>query len=593
MTNTVYVFIKTDEYSVQLLEKILILAVGGYKVKCHCIQLVIIDLITDANSVNQSNMAKMSEKIRQYNNLRAHLKDYETDLCNTNVASLVCLKYNSHPINQYSLLQDNTAMQRSVGLLISIRDNFNISFNQDDKIIIALSANEHFEELNIARSILSKYSKDGQNKNITTIYDLTQVGKQIPANLKRAISTLGEKCNLIIVGLSESNKPSFTQLQTASAVFDSINYNIYGEPIINGTRNDLCYGSDNLSSSSASIALGKLALLEKLQMSGIENVASSWKNNLKVKDPWNEIPMLCYITPFLACLHQWMDGFSNTDFSLEIKPNIFNGLVKELNSVAVLPKISSQGNRRKEATLSILAAIERNINSIPKHEMYKSISDISNKNEWEFRIWDTDIELSPTTAYEIMNLSFSEKYLSNKDASVWRSVCLDLWELFFINETETIASFFEIGECSVSKNLNSIEKELLSFSELGRIIIDTDLYYYISGKKLRFLAYTSPLTGFCFTEHEGCSIVINSCRYLSLEMNDVRDLKDRSEYFQQFMYSYVNMRDNLFSDYFRSYIDNQIEKNKAFIQSKGTDVIKLYPQYRKHIPLDIGIQQDV
>ena len=53
------------------------------------------------------------------------------------------------------------------------------------------------------------------------------------------------------------------------------------------------------------------------------------------------------------------------------------------------------------------------------------------------------------------------------------------------------------------------------------------------------------------------------------------------------------MRDNLFSDNFKSYIDNQIEKNKALIQSKGTDVIKLYPQYREHIPLDIEIKYDV
>ncbi len=593
MTNTVYVFIKTDDYSVQLLEKILILAVGGFKVKCHCLQLVVIDLITGVNSANQSNLEKMSEMIRKYNNLRDHLKDYKTDFCDTDVVPLICLTYSSHSINQYSILQDNTVTQRSVGLLMSIKDKFNISLSQEDKIIMAMSINEYFEELNIARSILSKYSKDDQRKNITIIYDLTQVGKHLPANLKRAISTLGEKSNLVIVGLTETNKPSFTQLQTACAVLDAINYYIHGEPIINGTRNNLCYGSDNLSSSSASNALDRLALLEKLQMNGIENVASSWIKNLKLKDPWNEIPMLYYISPFLDCLHQWMDGFSNADFSLEIKSNIYNDLVKELNSVAILPKISSQEKRRKEATLSMLTTIEKNINSIPNHEMYKSISGLYNNDKWEFRIGDIDNELSPTAAYEIMDLSFSEKYLSNKDASVLRSVCLDLWELFFLNDMETVVSLFEIGECSVSKKLHSLEKELLSFSELGGIIIDTDIYYYISGKTQRFLAYTSPLTGFCFTEHEGSSIVINSCRFLSLDINDVHDLKDRSEYFQQFLYSYVNMKDNLFSDNFKSYIDNQIEKNKALIQSKGTDVIKLYPQYREHIPLDIEIKYDV
>ena len=104
MTNTVYVFIKTDDYSVQLLEKILILAVGGFKVKCHCLQLVVIDLITGANSANQSNLEKMSEMIRKYNNLRDHLKGYKTDFCDTDVVPLICLTYSSHSINQYSIL---------------------------------------------------------------------------------------------------------------------------------------------------------------------------------------------------------------------------------------------------------------------------------------------------------------------------------------------------------------------------------------------------------------------------------------------------------------------------------------------------------
>ena len=49
----------------------------------------------------------------------------------------------------------------------------------------------------------------------------------------------------------------------------------------------------------------------------------------------------------------------------------------------------------------------------------------------------------------------------------------------------------------------------------------------------------------------------------------------------------------MFSDNFRYYIENQIEKNKALIQSKGYNVMKMFPQYREHIPLDIEITQNV
>ena len=61
MQNTVYILIKSDYYSIQLLEKILIMLVGGYTLKCHRLQLVVIDMIDDGNTENKSNFSKMSE----------------------------------------------------------------------------------------------------------------------------------------------------------------------------------------------------------------------------------------------------------------------------------------------------------------------------------------------------------------------------------------------------------------------------------------------------------------------------------------------------------------------------------------------------
>ena len=596
MQNTVYVLIKSDNYSIQLLEKILMMLVGGYTLKCHCLQLVVIDMIDNGKSENKSIFAKMLEMVCQYNNVRNNLENYKTNMCNTKLADPILLKYSSSATGQYSIFQNNSDIQRSLGLLVSLHDVFNIRLEANYKIILATSINENFDDLNITRSILSHFTKKRQDVYISVIYDLTntlQINKRIPSNLARAINVLEEKCNLVIVGLSEMYKPTFTQLQTASAILDSINHDVHGEPLINGERKNLCYSSENLPSDSASDALIRLALMGKLWIDGIENVASLWIKNLRLKEPWNEIPVLHSIIPFLSCLHQWMDGSSNTDFSLDINDGVYNELIKGLNNVAVLPKTSSQELRRKEATLSLLTHIVGNSDSSQSNITYKPISKLGSNSKWEYKLGQLKKEISPTISFDIMDLAFSEEFFCDKEASIWRSVCLDLWEMLFINDKKIVDSFFEIIECTISKELNSIEKELLSFSEVGRMIIDADVFYYVRGKKQPFLAYTSPLTGFCVSEYADSPVEINSHYYLSNKFDTVCELKDRNEIFQQFLYSYINLRNNMFSDNFKNYIENQIEKNKASIQSKGNDVIKMFPQYREHIPLEIEIEQNV
>ena len=403
-------------------------------------------------------------------------------------------------------------------------------------------------------------------------------------------SNIEERINVITIGVKDANKPSFTLLQTSCALLDAINQNISGEPLVNGEKKNLCYSSANLPSSYASNSLDRLALLEQLRICGIETVASSWMKNLKIKEPWTEIPFLSSIFNFLSYLTQWMDNSSNNDFSLEVNNETFNEMVKKINSVATLPKTSSLESRRKEATLSIIAAIEGS-KSIAPNTSYFPFPKYEHNNKWEFRIGNLNKEFSSTAAFEITDFAFSTRNISENEALLWRSACLDLWEMFFINDKHTLENLFNISEYRVSKNLNKPEKMLLSFSEVGRMIIDADVYYCISGNTQRFIAYTSPLTGFCIIEHDNFPVTINSHLYLSSNANDLYELGERREDFQQFIYSYVNMRKNLFSDNFRNYIDSQITGNKALIQSRGTNIFKLYPKYREHIPLDIVINQ--
>ena len=122
MQNTVYLLIKSDYYSIQLLEKILLMLVGGYPLKCHSLQLVVMDMIGDGNTENESNFSKMSELVRQYNNVRSNLKSFKTNMCNTEVTPVKLLKYSPHDIGQYSILPNNIDVKRSLGILKSLSD---------------------------------------------------------------------------------------------------------------------------------------------------------------------------------------------------------------------------------------------------------------------------------------------------------------------------------------------------------------------------------------------------------------------------------------------------------------------------------------
>lgn len=594
MANTVYMFIEANDYSVRLLEKVLLLMAGGYTLQCNCLQPVVIVYADDGHS-DLSYSEKATELVCLYKHLRDHLEDFKTDLCNTDVAMPIVLKYDIQAVTQQALLPNSLDIQKSLGFLSVFGKNFDINFEFGDKIIIAGALNDDLSQFVYARSILSACASNTDDSQITVIYDLTQILQNktsLPEHIRRSLSTLKEKCKLVVAGKNRVYKPTFSQIQVACAVLDSINHDVQGEPVVKGEKKDLCFSSDNLSSDSAANALVRMGLMEKLRMDGTEIVALSWIKNLRIKDVWNEIPMLSSISHFLSCNHQWMDGMSNTDFSLEIDDALYNDFVRCLNNAEVLPKTSSQERRRKEATASMLKALEVHLDN-DDNPVYKPLTIDSTSNKWVFELGNLESEISSTSPFEIMDLAFTNSAIGNNDATKWRSVCLDLWELFFNCDKNTIDQYFDIGENRITDILSSFEQKLLSFSDVGQNLIDADIYYYIIDKTHQFLAYTSPLTGFCVSECGKYSVEIDSRRYLSKETGDVCDLKDRKMDFQQFLYSYVNMRKGQFSANFRDYVESQIETNKALIQSKGVDIIRMYPHYRKHIPMDIEITQNV
>ena len=99
--------------------------------------------------------------------------------------------------------------------------------------------------------------------------------------------------------------------------------------------------------------------------------------------------------------------------------------------------------------------------------------------------------------------------------------------------------------------------------------------YPINGVSLS--AITSPFTGFA---------IIDVDKALE-DKSKVLDLGERSLEFQTFIYNYVRCIGG-FSDNFFNYILQQVKREYQYKEEgRGSNLFRLYPQFRKHIPLNI------
>lgn len=596
MTNTTYIFVPSNKYSIQLLEKMLIMLIGGYELHCRRLQLIVMSPADGSSQDALHDFEAMSEMVRQYNKLHACLKDFKTVLCRAEIALPIYLKHavctSNHISN--SFIRSNVQTPNYIESILNLKNHYNIEITSDDKIIFASVLSEDFHECLFLQSILACFAQKKTNPNITIICDLSLIAakNKISQVIKKSLLDIKEKCNLVVSGLYDTYKLTFLRLQIACSILDSINRYIKGEPLVRGGRKDLCYIQDNLPSNSASVALVRLGLLGKLKKSAVETIANRWVKNIKIKDPWNDVPALSSINYFLPCLNDWINENSNTDFLLEISNDQYKNLTQELNNIDTLPPTSSQEQRRQKLMISILNAIDKVVTTSGINNdilEYKSILDSFFRPQfWNYELGHLHMEISPTCLFEITDLAFSQEFSNDRMALIWRSACLDLWELFSTNDNSIDNNALIVQEKRISEDFNSNEQKLLSLLKTGQLLMDADIYYHITDIEHSLIAYTSPLTGFCISKCSSSPISINHRHYFSKKDNEILELNNRSMEFQQFIYSYVNMRTNMFSSNFREYIDKQIEKNKAIIQSQGVNVIRMFPQLRKHIGIDFG-----
>lgn len=191
---------------------------------------------------------------------------------------------------------------------------------------------------------------------------------------------------------------------------------------------------------------------------------------------------------------------------------------------------------------------------------------------------------SPSFWWEQTNLSFCYKAEGLKEAKMLRSYCLDLWELFFEVQKTKVCDVLNISECVLSsENYNMLA---IKNTQTGKRLFEDGIMYMVSSvRNKELIAYSSPLTGFATIPNNEYDICINNRHYL--HQDHILDLKERSPYFQAFIYNYSRCIGG-FSDEFIDYIQRQLtDDDKHDEDSKGRNIFKQYPQFRHHIGIEI------
>lgn len=583
-TKNAYLLLPHSDYAAEWVKRVVSLLAGGYDLQGSCLQIIMLDGCLDTGVVSKS--------IEHYTEVEHQLQSNAilSWFCNSAVQIPPIDKKGSSPDVQPVSSWLNS--EKEIPLWMQVLSELNLDLSSGGQLVVPIRLDKSFADLKLVESVLAFYSDKDISDRVTVICELGDCYDPmlpLPSSVKRSLLLIQQRCKLIVVGQREDNYNShFTLLQTACAILDAFRYQVSGRPEPLETKSGLYYSQWNQSSYDAIMALTRLTSMKTLMEEKSSSSLKQWRSNLKLTDGKWDDELFLSMTRVLNDSEEWLYK-SASEFALETDDVYMGSAVQTMNSIKILESTSTQSERRKAAAESILDVV----NQVPIHhvESWTKYQELSPEC-FEIRRWDnSDVklqnELSPTVFFELTNASFLPDYAQDDQAKLWRSSCLDLWELFFLHTKEEMADMIEVSEVKFSVAGKSCPwlKKLLSITPVGKRMIAEDYYYHIHSLVSDFEAYTSPLTGFCILRSK--PIEFKGQNYFSSSTHAARDLGERSKEVQQFVYAYVHMNENGFSSEFLNYTTQQIKQFKTEFDAAGCDIIRMYPKYREHVGIEI------
>ena len=340
-----------------------------------------------------------------------------------------------------------------------------------------------------------------------------------------------------------------------------------------------------------------MSVLGQLQLDSQSDNLALWHEQLRIRNNdelWGSAQFEV-LNLLIADMMQWQQRIDRSEMAFNPDMSACQEAVASLNRIKRLDATSTQEQRRQEALRSLLQAADSALAKDMQHgrssEAYRPLSFPSAEAaEWHYELGEQPKSISPTELIELTNMAFHPAFAGNTKAKVWRSACLDLWELFFLYRKDQVESYLTVTEHRLSLEANTEIRRILELTPVGRKLLADDIFYRIADREGTFVAFSSPLTGFCIATAQGDELLLGSRRFISKAPTDAKDLSGRSKELQAFVYAYTSMQQTAFlqdGQNFRDYVLRETKPLHTQLEAKGADIIRQYPQFRDHIGAEI------
>lgn len=578
-TSTNYIFLKSSNHSDLLVRNIIGVLAGGFIEEYKRVCFVMLGEIS----------SEINNYIEHYNNSRKKLSSFDSDLFRIEIMTPIVLdvKEDKEETNKL-LFGANTHSAQLVWKLYSQISKFDFDMLRSGDIVTIVSSTEFPSTLAMHSYVKALIPSESNNISLRHIceYEYT-IDKEKRELNKTLIDCFVDVSDSIVVGdRTDQYKSGMTIMQTAVAILDQKSVNKGCIPETNNNKNNLYYTPLDLNSPSVTNSLYKMDLL--LQLSNMVKEQNSdikkWIRNNDITCSSIDDVLSKDIIAIINMYKSTIDSIPIDHFRISHTNPYLDNFIKNINTTSVQINGLTVEEKRKLWLKKVVEAIkgvnkEISFSKAPQKK-YNRSQTVSP------HIFDNSLlEIpSPSFWWEQTNLSFCYKAEGLKEAKMLRSYCLDLWELFFEVQKTKVCDVLNISECVLSsENYNMLA---IKNTQTGKRLFEDGIMYMISSvRNKELIAYSSPLTGFATIPNNEYDICINNRHYL--HQDHILDLKERSPYFQAFIYNYSRCIGG-FSDEFIDYIQRQLtDDDKHDEDSKGRNIFKQYPQFRHHIGIEI------
>ena len=578
-TSTNYIFLKSSNHSDLLVRNIIGVLAGGFIEEYKRVCFVMLGEIS----------SEINNYIEHYNNSRKRLSSFDCDLLEIEIMTPIVLdvKEDKEETNKL-LFGANTHSAQLVWKQYSQISKFDFDMLRSGDIVTIVSSTEFPSTLAMHSYVKALIPSESNNISLRHIceYEYT-IDKEKRELNKTLIDCFVDVSDSIVVGdRTDQYKSGMTIMQTAVAILDQKSVNKGCIPETNNNKNNLYYTPLDLNSPSVANSLYKMDLL--LQLSNMVKEQNSdikkWIRNNDITCNSIDDVLSKDIIAIINMYKSTIDSIPIDHFRISHTNPYLDNFIKNINTTSVQINGLTVEEKRKLWLKEVVEATKE----VNKEILFSKVPQkkYNRSQTVSPHIFDNSLlEIpSPSFWWEQTNLSFCHKAEGLKEAKMLRSYCLDLWELFFEVQKTKVCDVLNISECVLSsENYNMLA---IKNTQTGKRLFEDGIMYMISSvRNKELIAYSSPLTGFATIPNNEYDICINNRLYL--HQDHILDLKERSPYFQSFIYNYSRCIGG-FSDEFIDYIQRQLtDDDKHDEDSKGRNIFKQYPQFRHHIGIEI------